>query len=242
MSLSEERQRGSLDVLMATPLSTRAIVFAKWLSVFRIVPWLVAGPALIGLALAISPTLRSRHGFDEAPMALSDRLSAGGLLAFTLLAHGAAMTSLGLCLATWVHRQGKVVGMNVSVFVFIACAWPLVIWIGSSHATERTVHALGPAEPDRYRGPDRGRPRGPHLPLPNAARQHRRLRWRGAARSPIPAGSKHQDVRPPHGEDARAPSSPGAGGLPVDWPRTRREGARGAGGRQDGAGRPPSFS
>jgi ABC-type transport system involved in multi-copper enzyme maturation permease subunit len=75
-SLSEERQRGSLDVLMATPLSTRSIVVAKWLSVFRTVPWLAAGPALLGLALALSPTLRSRHGFGELPMALSDRLAA----------------------------------------------------------------------------------------------------------------------------------------------------------------------
>ncbi len=73
MSLSEERQRGSLDVLMATPLSTRSIVVGKWLSVFRIVPWLAAGPALIGLALAIEPDRsavatgyeRGRHGIDD---------------------------------------------------------------------------------------------------------------------------------------------------------------------------------
>src|SRR5262249_39003197 len=107
MSLSEERQRGSLDVLMATPLSTRSIVLAKWLSGFRVVAWLAAGPALLGLALALSPTLRGRHGFDEPPMDLSDRLSACGLLAATLLVHGAAMTSVGLCVATWVRRQGK---------------------------------------------------------------------------------------------------------------------------------------
>jgi hypothetical protein len=29
-SLAEERQRGSLDVLLATPLSTRSIVLGKW--------------------------------------------------------------------------------------------------------------------------------------------------------------------------------------------------------------------
>src|SRR5436309_2296989 len=35
MSLAEERQRGSLDVLLATPLSTRSIVLSKWLGAFR---------------------------------------------------------------------------------------------------------------------------------------------------------------------------------------------------------------
>ena len=34
-SLAEERQRGSLDVLMATPLPTRAIVWGKWWGAFR---------------------------------------------------------------------------------------------------------------------------------------------------------------------------------------------------------------
>src|SRR5262249_28570934 len=37
-SLAEERQRGSLDVLLATPLSTRSIVLGKWWGGFRGVP------------------------------------------------------------------------------------------------------------------------------------------------------------------------------------------------------------
>ncbi len=240
-SLSEERQRGSLDVLMATPLSTRSIVFAKWLSVFRIVPWLAAGPALIGLALAISPTLRSRHGFEEAPMALSDRLFAGGLLALTLLAHGAVMTSLGLCLATWVHRQGKAVGMNVSVFVLVSCAWPLVIAIASRHSTEPpsmrwdllspivTVAVIvddlvGPLY--RYR-----------MPLGNIAVCDGAVLL--AALSLLVANirtfDRHMGRMP---ERRPLPESE----VPVDWPPTRRPSAQGAGGRQDSAGRPPSSS
>jgi ABC-type transport system involved in multi-copper enzyme maturation permease subunit len=52
MSLSEERQPGSLDVLLATPLSTRTIVLGKWMGTFRRVPWLAIGPGIMALALA----------------------------------------------------------------------------------------------------------------------------------------------------------------------------------------------
>ena len=51
-SLAEERQRGSLDVLLATPLSTRSIVLGKWWGAFRGVPPLLVLPVLIAAALA----------------------------------------------------------------------------------------------------------------------------------------------------------------------------------------------
>src|SRR5262249_61024307 len=52
LSMAEERQRGSLDVVVATPLSTRAIVLGKWWGTFRLVPLLALGPGLMTLALA----------------------------------------------------------------------------------------------------------------------------------------------------------------------------------------------
>ncbi len=36
-ALGEERVRGSLDVLMAAPISTRAIVWGKWMGTYRVV-------------------------------------------------------------------------------------------------------------------------------------------------------------------------------------------------------------
>src|SRR5205814_10237067 len=51
-SLAEERQRGSLDVLLATPLSTRSIVLGKWRGAFRGVPPLTVLPVLIAAAMA----------------------------------------------------------------------------------------------------------------------------------------------------------------------------------------------
>ena len=51
-SMAEERQRGSLDILAATALSTRAIVIGKWLGTFRLVLLMTIGPGLIALAMA----------------------------------------------------------------------------------------------------------------------------------------------------------------------------------------------
>ena len=51
-SLAEERARGSLDVLMTTPLSTRSILCGKWLGTFRVVLWLAVLPGLTTVILA----------------------------------------------------------------------------------------------------------------------------------------------------------------------------------------------
>jgi ABC-type Na+ efflux pump permease subunit len=241
MSLSEERQRGSLDVLMATPLSTRSIVVGKWLSVFWIVPWLAAGPALIGLALAISPPLRSRHGYGVALMELSERLPAGGLLAITIMAHGAAMISLGLCLATWVQRQATAVGINVTAFVLVACAWPWVVWMSWGR----------PPDPDSVRwdllspivtvtlivGDLVGPVYDYRMPLGTIAVFDAAVVL--AAIILLVANIRTFDRnlgRMPEGRTLPVPE------VMEDWPPTRRPGARDEGGRQNGAAVPPSLS
>ena len=50
--LAEERVRGSLDVLMTTPLSTDRIVLAKWWGAFRVVPALALLPAIGAIFIA----------------------------------------------------------------------------------------------------------------------------------------------------------------------------------------------
>jgi hypothetical protein len=54
-ALAEERQRGSLDVLMTTPLSTREIVVGKWWGTFRLVPLLALGPTIMALRWPMDP-------------------------------------------------------------------------------------------------------------------------------------------------------------------------------------------
>ena len=79
-SLAEERVRGSLDVLLSTPMLTRSILAGKWWGSFRPVLNVVIWPA------ATSPVLLAEGGSWMSYLALL------GLV----LAFGAAIASLGL--------------------------------------------------------------------------------------------------------------------------------------------------
>jgi hypothetical protein len=107
-SLSEERVRGSLDVLMTTRLSTREIVLGKWLGTFRLVPSLAVLPVLV--ALCSDPS--KPHYIPTVLLTL--------LFVFTC---GAAITGLGLAMATWCARLGRAVALTVSVYVLVAVGW-----------------------------------------------------------------------------------------------------------------------
>jgi ABC-type transport system involved in multi-copper enzyme maturation permease subunit len=134
MSLSEERQRGSLDVLLATPLSTRRIVVGKWWGTFRLVPLLALCPALMILGMAtadLGPWMArmpaaTRDHYNH--LTLAERLYGVGLFIVTILAHGAATTSVGLALATWGKRQGRAIALSVGLVVLVAIAWPILVY------------------------------------------------------------------------------------------------------------------
>jgi ABC-type transport system involved in multi-copper enzyme maturation permease subunit len=106
-SLAEERQRGSLDVLMATPLPTRAIVWGKWWGAFRAVPPLLVLPVAVAAALSFP----------------AGRFGGVALMAALILAYGAAITSLGLALATWVPRMGRAAALTVGLYTSMSIAW-----------------------------------------------------------------------------------------------------------------------
>ncbi len=111
-SLAEERARGSLDVLMTTPLSTRSIVWGKWRGAYRRV-----------LSLAIMPTLLTVACGET----WEKRATAGSMVLGLMLAYGAAITSLGLALATWVPRLGRAVALSIGIYVAVtACLFFLV--------------------------------------------------------------------------------------------------------------------
>jgi ABC-type transport system involved in multi-copper enzyme maturation permease subunit len=108
-SLAEERARGSLDLLLSTPLSTRQIVVGKWLGAFRVVPMLVILPALL---ISVEIYVADTQNWWLGAM----------MIAFVLCA-GAAITSLGLAMATRFSRVGRAIGMTVTVYVLVTVAW-----------------------------------------------------------------------------------------------------------------------
>ncbi len=111
-ALAEERARGSLDVLLATPVSTRSLVLSKWLACYRIVPLLALPPAVVAAAHVLP--------VERWPGVL--------LVAGMVLAHGAAVTSLGLALATWSPRVDRALMLSATASVLITVGWiPLVL-------------------------------------------------------------------------------------------------------------------
>jgi ABC-type transport system involved in multi-copper enzyme maturation permease subunit len=104
-SLTEERARGSLDVLLATPLSTRSIVWGKWWGTFRTALPLVIPPYMI----AHVPTWQNYERW-QAPWIV------GGLL----LIHAAMVTGLGLGLATLLRRTDRAVVSFVVIYLGVA--------------------------------------------------------------------------------------------------------------------------
>jgi ABC-type transport system involved in multi-copper enzyme maturation permease subunit len=101
-SLAEERVRGTLDLLLTTPLPSRAIVFGKWWGAYRSAVPLAVLPGLVTAAVA-------------GPV----RWAGVPLVVGLVLAYGAAATSLGLALSTWVARPGRALILGVVLFVLV---------------------------------------------------------------------------------------------------------------------------
>jgi ABC-type transport system involved in multi-copper enzyme maturation permease subunit len=110
-SLAEERVRGSLDVLLSTSIPTRSIVAGKWWGGFRRVGSVAIWPAMTTFPLAL-------HSGYWVPYVV---------LLGMVLAYGAAITSLGLVVATWVSRVGHAIALCVTIFVLCVIGWPILI-------------------------------------------------------------------------------------------------------------------
>jgi ABC-type transport system involved in multi-copper enzyme maturation permease subunit len=131
-SMAEERQRGSLDLLAATTLSTPTIVLGKWLAMLRQIALLAIGPGLLGAALALA--IRAPRAIPlGTPAWYYDEMSDGALLfgacllITTILAHGTLIVSVGLALAVWLARQSRAIALNVGLAVIVAAGWPMLI-------------------------------------------------------------------------------------------------------------------
>jgi ABC-type transport system involved in multi-copper enzyme maturation permease subunit len=131
--LAEERVRGSLDVLLATPLSSDRIVLSKWWGIYRVVPALALLPAIEAVFIAATeptfPALRMARvvGYSPIPLNAIDRIAHASLPTAMLLVQGAVVTSVGLALATWIQRVGRAVALSVVSYVFFAFGWPVFV-------------------------------------------------------------------------------------------------------------------
>ena len=144
--LSEERTRGSLDVLMTTPLSTESIVMAKWWGAFRVVPRLAILPMLSVTMLLVSmpEVLVAPPGWvaNSLRIGMFSRLSCLIFPAALLLAQGAVVTSFGLLMATWFPRPGRAVAVSVSIYVILAFGIPITAEIVANSLLDLIGRAL----------------------------------------------------------------------------------------------------
>jgi ABC-type transport system involved in multi-copper enzyme maturation permease subunit len=127
-TLAEERDRGSLELIMTTPLTAREIVWGKWWGTIAMVPRLAILPIWVASGTAM--------------------VSGGGdgliLMSALILAYAAAITSFGLAVATWVPRLGRVISINVVVYVLVAVGWPVLMEILPALSAFRTTFAQPP--------------------------------------------------------------------------------------------------
>lgn len=126
-ALADERVRGSLDILLVTPIPTREIVRAKWRAAFELVPLVLAMPAAV-LLIRLLAGLTKRwigppnrwFGYDGS------NWTALVLACAQPLCFAAMMVGLGLFLATYVKRFGRAVGIAVAAYVALAPGWMLL--------------------------------------------------------------------------------------------------------------------
>jgi ABC-type Na+ efflux pump permease subunit len=128
-ALAEERSRGSLEVLLTTPLSTSSLVLSKWCACYRGVFAMALLPTLVALAHAVQ----------------SGRWRGVPLVFGTVLAQGAAITSLGIALATWSARIERALILSVAASVLMTVAWiPFVLLLFGANEVSLGLASASP--------------------------------------------------------------------------------------------------
>ena len=117
-ALAEERVRGSLDVLLATPLAThhrsgKVVWFLQ--KVLTLLPLPLLAAVFLAAAEVDRPIPSGGLIIPPPPTVITgwDRVLMGTIGTADFLASGAAIVSLGLSLAIWVRRLGRAVVLLV---------------------------------------------------------------------------------------------------------------------------------
>jgi len=137
-SLLEERQRGSLDVLLTTPLSTGQIIWGKWLGAYRTALALLLLPILLlcwqAAWTTIIEPLESQSnfrfglgivgGYQFSAFELWARVLAMSCL---FLSWGAWVTTVGLAAAVFVRRIALATLVSVGLYVALTIGVPMLL-------------------------------------------------------------------------------------------------------------------
>jgi ABC-type transport system involved in multi-copper enzyme maturation permease subunit len=114
-SLQDERVRGSLDVLLSSPLSTIGIYWGKWWGSYRIIFLLTLLPTFVASAAYVRQSLELGR---LAPLT-SGQARYFLLMPVVTCCYGAAVVSTGLVLAIWIKGPGRAMATSVVVYIFM---------------------------------------------------------------------------------------------------------------------------
>lgn len=133
-ALADERARGSLDILMTTPLTTRQIVAAKWRAAFATVPKVLALPIVVaGVVLLANWGDTGRFGRNSDT---GIRCILWLVIILQWLSCGLLLTSVGFWLATLVKHFGRAIGIAVAFYVGMAIGWMVLVMAVSAKEDE----------------------------------------------------------------------------------------------------------
>src|SRR5262249_51460160 len=93
-----------------------------------VLPGLAA--AIMAVALPAVPSRFVTLGVippNVTPLRLADRIVTPALVVSEVLSCGAAIASLGLLLAIWIHRPGRAIAASVTALVLFAFGWLMVL-------------------------------------------------------------------------------------------------------------------
>jgi ABC-type transport system involved in multi-copper enzyme maturation permease subunit len=114
-SLQDERIRGSLDVILTTPMSTLGVFWGKWWGSYRVIFPLTVLPTLVASGHFVSKSLD-----DGRLPALEDSPAWFFLLMpIVICCYGAMVVSIGLALATRIKGPGKAMAASVVIYVLM---------------------------------------------------------------------------------------------------------------------------
>ncbi len=121
---SEEKSAGreGVDLLLATPLSAKAIINGKWRAVFRFSAPVVFFPVLAGLLVLSDPT--PSPALDAGLFSTFTPLAIVPLVLAQTLCYAATFVSLGVLLATRCRKPAHAVFWTVGLYVAVTVVAP----------------------------------------------------------------------------------------------------------------------